>query len=96
MTNKTHGTPEGRAKAGRTKVETTKRELVAKLIELVDAEYSRTGSGMNIRPSQFKDVASLPTIRKHFPNGIPEIAAEAVRQLCRTGGQINPHLDVPG
>ena len=90
---RTHGTPQGRAKAGNTKAANTKRALVAKLIEVVDTEYRRTGSGMGIRPSHLKKVASPPTIRKHFPSGIPEIAAEAVRVLTASELPINPHLD---
>lgn len=72
---------------------TTRAELVAKLIEVVDSEYRRTGSGMGIRLSHLKGVASAPTIRKHYPGGISEIAAEAVRVLDAGEKPIHPHLE---
>ncbi|MDP9694427.1 UNVERIFIED_ORG: hypothetical protein J2X79_001986 [Arthrobacter globiformis] len=43
-----------------------------------------------------KNVASPQTIRKYFPNGIPEIASEAVRHLAASGSpneDINRHLE---
>jgi hypothetical protein len=90
---RTHGTQQGRAKAGQTKTTNTKRALVVRLIEVVEDQYRRTGSGMGVQLMHLKKVASPQTIRKHFPNGIPEIASEAVRILAASKEPINPHLD---
>lgn len=87
---KERGSDDGRRRGHQTRVARTRAALVGALVDLVDEDVARGGSGMHISPNAVARRAevSTSTLYNRFPGGIPDIAAEAASRAHAS--QIKP------